>query len=129
VKRALALLLILSACAPANPGGPPEVAYGKTECSHCGMIVSEDRYAAGYVADDGSTYVVDDLGELFDALKKTPSMRARSWARDLKGGGWVKLDSARLVHIDGHPTPMGTGWVAFKNAEDAKAFEAARSGK
>lgn len=128
MKRLLALAFLLG-CAGAAPGGPPEVSFGRHECARCGMIVSEERYAAGYVADDGEAVAFDDLGELLARLDEEPRLRARAWARDFNGRGWLRLDEARVVHVPGLATPMGTGWAAFASAAEAEAFVGRRASR
>lgn len=93
------------------------------------MIVSEERFAAGYVGDDGEAVAFDDLGELLAAVEDRPELRARSWAKDMGTGRWLRLADAKLMRVPGLATPMGTGWVAFAKAEDAEAFLRARAGK
>lgn len=125
--RKLILLVLLAGCAAQKPGEPPAVAFGKDACARCGMIVSEDRFAAGYVADDGRAVAYDDLGELLAALEERPGLRERAWARDLEGGGWLRLSEARVETVPGLATPMGTGTVAFRGEREAKAFLEARA--
>ncbi|MBI4423598.1 MAG: nitrous oxide reductase accessory protein NosL [Elusimicrobia bacterium] len=126
MKRLLPLVLLLG-CATPKPGQPPDIAFGRQECARCGMIVSEERFAAGYVADDGEAMAFDDLGELLAAVEERPELRDRAWARDLHGSGWLRLADARLVRVAGLTTPMGTGWVAFAKPADAEAFVQARA--
>ncbi|MBI4346701.1 MAG: hypothetical protein HY553_07580 [Elusimicrobia bacterium] len=123
---ALVLLAALAACARPRPGAPPELRFGRTECARCGMIVSEERFACGWIGDDGGSVGFDDVGEMLAALEETPALRSRAWVRDMKGGGWVRLEEAHLRRIEGLATPMGTGWVAFARVEDLEAFVKSR---
>lgn len=126
MKRLVALMLLV-ACAGPRPGQPPEVVFGRHECARCGMIVSDERSAAGYVGDDGEPVAFDDLGEMLARLDEEPGLRARAWARDFNGGGWLRLGDAAVVHVPGLATPMGTGWAAFKTRGEAEAFVGARA--
>lgn len=128
MKSSLALIAILffGACARSVPTGPPEVAFGKQECARCGMIISEERHAAGFVDEDGRSVAFDDLGELLALIEERPELRAKAWARDLEGAGWLKLPQAHLERVPGLGTPMGTGWAAFVSRERAAAFLALR---
>ncbi|MBI4376559.1 MAG: hypothetical protein HY549_08930 [Elusimicrobia bacterium] len=128
MKKLCALLLLLGCAAPKH-GGPPEIEFGRQECARCGMIVSEDRFAAGYVSQSGESVAYDDLGEMLAALKERPELRAQAWARDLNGGGWLRLDQAHLLQVPGLATPMGTGWVAFLSPEDAEAFARSKASR
>ncbi|MBI3287958.1 MAG: nitrous oxide reductase accessory protein NosL [Elusimicrobia bacterium] len=121
-----ATFLLLASCARPKPGDPPQIVFGRHECARCGMIVSEERFAAGYVDDSGTTVPFDDLGELLSALAEREDLRRRSWVRDFSNGGWLRLTEAHVVKIEGLATPMGTGWVAFAQRSEAEAFLRAR---
>lgn len=121
MKR-LALALLLLGCASPKPGDPPKVEFGRHECARCGMIISEERFAAGYVDDRGETVAYDDLGELLDDVGEQPALRTRAWAVDFNGGSWLRLADAHLLQVKGFATPMGTGWVAFASKAQAEAF-------
>ena len=129
MTRASALLLaaLLVACAGLKAGDAPRLRLGADACARCGMIVSDEKFAAGYVSDEGESVVFDDLGELLAALDESPALRPRAWVRDLNGTGWVRLAEAKTVRGAGVGTPMGTGWVAFAKPADAEAFTKARS--
>lgn len=125
--RRLFALVLLVACAGPQPGQPPQVVFGRHECARCGMIVSDERTAAGFVGDDGESVAFDDLGEMLARLDEEPRLRARAWARDFGGGGWLPLAAAAVVHVPGLATPMGTGWAAFKTRQEAEAFVGAQA--
>lgn len=128
--RLLALAaLLLAACASPKPGDPPRVEFGRHECARCGMIVSEARFAAGYVDDSGETVAYDDLGELLADAAERPELKARAWVGDFNGRGWLKLGEAHVTRFAGFATPMGTGWLAFRSPAEADVFARARSGK
>ena len=121
------LSAVLGACAGLKAGDVPRLSVGQDACAKCGMIVSDDRFAAGYVSDEGESVVFDDLGELLAELQERPGLRSRAWARDMKGGGWARLTEAETRRSERLATPMGTGWAAFARKSDAEAF--ARSGR
>lgn len=128
--REIALaLLLLAGCSGARPGQPPEISFGRSECARCGMIISDDRFAGGYVSDAGESVAYDDLGELLAELEASPALRARAWVRDFAGAGWLRLESAHALRVPDFPTPMGTGWVAFASREAAEAFAKSRSAR
>lgn len=93
------------------------------------MIVSEERFAGGFVDDSGETVAYDDLGELLAAAEARPELRARAWVRDFRSGEWLRLADAKLVLVESLATPMGTGWVAFARAADAESFARSRRGR
>ena len=66
-KRMLAvggLLVLLTACGQDAPAGPPTVRYGQDPCAGCGMIISDDRFAAAWVdpAGEAAPRLFDDGG-------------------------------------------------------------------
>jgi nitrous oxide reductase accessory protein NosL len=129
VRRAvLAAALVLAGCAQPRPGDRPAIVLGRHECARCGMIVSEQRYAGGWVADDGSSVAFDDVGEMLAALRERPELRARSWVADFASGDWLRLSQAHVLKIEGLATPMGTGWAAFARREDARAVAERKRG-
>ncbi|OGR81988.1 MAG: hypothetical protein A3J74_01860 [Elusimicrobia bacterium RIFCSPHIGHO2_02_FULL_57_9] len=123
----VALALILAACARPDLTGPPQVAFGRQECARCGMIISEERYAAGYVSETGQSVAYDDVGELLAVLSKQPGLSARAWVRDFNGQGWVRAKEASFVVSPGLATPMGSGMAAFADSARAAEFSQARA--
>ena len=121
------LAAALLGCGRPRPGDAPTVRLGSDPCARCGMIVSEERFAAGYVGDDGGSVVYDDLGEMLAALDERPELRGRAWVRDMKDGGWLRLKDAHAVRVPGLATPMGSGWIAFARQADAEAFARERA--
>ena len=118
----LAAPLALQGCAgPARADRPPDIALGEDRCSRCGMVVSEERHAAGFVpTGDGETEIFDDAGELVASLREAGFPDGRGWVHDA-GGAWV--DGTTAYYVAGPPakTPMGTGLVAFGRRADAVA--------
>ena len=47
---------------------PPPIEIDRTACSHCGMLVSEEVYAAAYSVPGAEPRVFDDIGCLLDAV-------------------------------------------------------------
>src|SRR5581483_4681889 len=64
----LSLLLAFAGCSRQHPGDAPHLRAGSDACARCGMVVSDERFAAGYVSDRGESVIFDDLGELLAAL-------------------------------------------------------------
>src|SRR5262245_16948176 len=56
---------LLGGCERASTDSPPAIAYGRDECAHCGMIISDDRFAAALIVRDGAQshpLLFDDIG-------------------------------------------------------------------
>lgn len=65
----LPLAFLAAACgnqASAEPA-PPTIHYGEDTCDFCGMIISEERFAAGYLTQAGEERIFDDIGNMFRA--------------------------------------------------------------
>ena len=128
VLIALPVLLIVSCQAPRKEG-PPAVQYGRAECARCGMIVNEQRFASGYISEQGQNVVFDDMGEFFKDIRPAVDNYPRLYVQDMYGGGWVRATNAFYVRAPGLATPMGSGVVAFKDKEKAAQFAAGRNVK
>ena len=98
-------LVASSGCAADD--GPIDPVWGKQPCAHCAMVVSEPRFAAQALEDDGTRTYFDDVGCL--ALWIDERRAARAWARDGAAGPWVDVTKARFRA--GEQTPMGFGHV------------------
>lgn len=118
---ALAAALAFSACARSS-GGPPEIHYGRDACARCGMIVSEERFASGYVGPGGETVAFDDLGEFLAFVSLNPALAVQSYVHDAQDGRWLRASSAVFVKLPGLATPMGSGYAAFSSQARARDF-------
>ena len=121
----LAAPLALQGCGgPAQADRPPDIAFGEDRCARCGMIISKERYAAGFVPDGGGDALTfDGPGEMMETLSEQHFPAGRVWVHDA-GGAWI--DGTTAFYVAGPPakTPMGTGLVAFGDRADAEAHAA-----
>lgn len=117
---AAAVFLLLSAAAACErepePVRPPEIAYGEQTCDRCGMIITEERYAAGLMleTDRGRAYrTFDDVAAVALFGREHPEARVLArWVKDYGTRRWLSADSARYVRAPGLETPMAFGVVA-----------------
>lgn len=116
------LCCLLAACSPTGTGGPPRVRFGEDVCVRCGMIVSEQRFAAGYVDSKGKNIVYDDVGEALDAVNQSPELKSRLYVNDLEDPGWFPAAEAYFVHAPRLATPMGSGIAVFRTQARAASF-------
>lgn len=124
-------LLVLSACAgtaTAEPT-PPTIHYGEDACELCGMIISEERYAAGYITADGQQHIFDDIGDMFQAQQASNQEIIAFFAHNYEDNHWLRAEKATFVQSKGLRTPMASGLVAFETTEKAQAFAAEAQGK
>jgi copper chaperone NosL len=118
------LALALSACAPgsAEPQ-PPDVVYGQDVCDLCGMIISEPRYAAAMLLDNGESRKFDDIGNMLWYHDQHPELGVRAWfVHDYEAEEWIRGEPAFYVQSPAIKSPMGHGIAAFKDRVTAEAL-------
>ena len=117
------LLALLPGCAQAaNTEEPPEIAYGQDVCDRCGMIISEEKFAAAYWTTAGDAHRFDDIGGMADHVAEKEDEIATYWVHDFVSGDWIRGETATYVVGGGLVTPMGFGVAAFSDAAQAQAF-------
>lgn len=126
---ALLAPLLLSGCGgQTDAAQPPEISYERDTCVRCGMIISDERFAAALVAPDGSARLFDDVGEMLLEATEGDLEGERAWAHDRQGAQWIDAMAATFARGAPESTPMGTGYVAFAKRDDAVAFAAQPGG-
>lgn len=123
--------LLLSACggqASAEPT-PPTIHYGEDVCVFCGMIISEERYAAGYITREGEQRIFDDIGDMFQAQLAWQDEVVAYFVHDYESNRWARAETAHYVLSEALPTPMLSGLVACDSAEKAAALAAEVNGQ
>ena len=74
---ALVLLTLAWGCAEGSTIiAPPEIRYGEDLCTECNMVISDPRFAAGYVYEVSEgryrSLAFDDIGDLLVHMAKHP---------------------------------------------------------
>jgi copper chaperone NosL len=124
---AVLLAVTVSACAPSrDPLSPPDIGYGQDVCDRCGMIISDERFAAAMIVRTPSgtqARKFDDVGEMLAYGAENPQFEVvRRYVHDYVSLEWIMADSATFVRSSGLATPMGYGLVAFADASAADAL-------
>ena len=114
--------LLVIGCQAPRANQPPQIRYGEETCAFCGMLISEERFAAALTTVTGDTEAFDDIGCLLRALAQPDRSGARVWVHDYRSGRWLEAPRAVFVHSDDVPTPMGGGLFAFSTQEAAEQF-------
>ena len=129
IASALLTPLLLVGCGgqPAS-AGPPEIAFGRDTCARCGMIISDQRFAAALTSDAAEAVLFDDAGEMLMTVAEDGVGTWRAWAQDRNDGGWFDAKTSVFARGDAQLTPMGTGIVAFGTREAADTFVAEHGG-
>lgn len=123
VGTSLLAPLLLSRCSgQTDASQPPAINYGRDTCVRCGMIISDEHFAAALVAPDGAVRLFDDAGELLLSVAEEAPEGQRAWVHDRHGMQWIDATAATYARGAPETTPMGTGYVAFAKREDAEAF-------
>ena len=118
-----AILALAAACSHQNPLGPPDIHYGTDSCAGCGMIISDDRFAAAIVnpTPDTAPLLFDDIGCLLAYEQKNPA--PAPWCHyfhDARSHRWIAADQAFFVKTS-QQTPMGSSILCFQSPADAAA--------
>jgi copper chaperone NosL len=115
---ALAALLGLALAACSEPtSGPVRVVFGRETCDHCGMAISEPRFAAQLRTGPREVARFDDFGCAVRWLDEHGGAGAATefWVRDSEGRSWIDARSARFR--GGQRTPMAYGIAAAPAGE------------
>lgn len=124
--RVLAAVILLAGCAASRPA--PAVLQAGTPCSHCRMIVSDQRVAAQIVAPGEDPLFFDDIGCLTAFLREHPPGRdAAVYVADHASGAWIDAREAVYSRSDALTTPMGSHIVAHRDAAARDADPAVRN--
>jgi copper chaperone NosL len=115
--------LFVAACAREVALAPPEIRYGEDVCAECGMIVSDDRFAAALIREsDGGhqSLLFDDIGCLFiNRRDEAAQLALAEFVRAADGSGWIDMPDGFYVHNREVQTPMAFGIAAFSSREAA----------
>lgn len=123
------LLLVVAGCSqPLNTGEPPVIAYGQDSCDRCGMIISEEKFAAAYWTEDGEARRFDDIGGMFAHNAEENEKVASYWVHDFVTGEWIRAEEAIYVLDSSLMTPMGFGIAAFDDEKEAQALAHGQEG-
>jgi copper chaperone NosL len=130
----LAGLLLGSVACRSNDQGevrPPEIHYGEDMCEFCGMIISEERYAAGYLTEDGQEHIFDDIAGMVQAHRQAPdgSPVVAFFVHDYENITWIRAETAHYVLSQELPTPMLSGLAAFSSVESAEGLAVETGGQ
>ena len=121
----LLFAILLSACggtAASSEPTPPTIHYGEDICEFCGMIISDERYAAGYVTQDGEERIFDDVGGMFQAHVQEQEDVAAFFVHDYEDVSWIRAENAHYVMSEDLATPMLVGVAACATAERAEGL-------
>lgn len=109
--------------------GDPKIRYGSEPCAQCGMVISDDRFAAAIRESSSREYHFDDTGcMIVHARQSPPPAGAAYYVRDFAAGVWLDAPSASYVNAPGIKSPMAYDIAAFSSPSAASDFARARTG-
>ena len=122
-RRTLSVaVLALAACGPHNPA---PIAYNVDTCDYCRMAISDPRFGAELVTRKGRTIKFDSIECLVSYYKQASAAGdvESVWVADIRHPG-VLIDANQAYFVDLGPgrAPMGRGWAAIADAQDAAAI-------
>jgi len=123
----VALLLGAAGCDRHDAVQPPTLHLGEDVCAHCGMIVSDVRFAAACVVDQAGVgyagVVFDDVGCLLDYDEQVTEQRiVQRYVMDYQIHTWLKAEDAIFVSSRRIHAPMASGVIACGMRADADAL-------
>jgi hypothetical protein len=110
-------LVFLAACTAEL--GPQEPVWGKQQCGHCAMLVSERAPSAQLVREDGARLFFDDVGCMVSWVAREKAVPKAQWVR--VGEGWAIAETA---HFQRAHTPMDFGFVGAPDGVDWQTVRA-----
>jgi copper chaperone NosL len=141
IRRALTALLAaasvmrVAGCGRGDLTGPPELRLGRDQCAECGMLISDDRFAAAALVERRGVRehdLYDDIGCLLDHGRRGQDggRVVERFVRDAGTREWIAAADAIFVLADPDRlrTPMGSGIAAYSSRARAEAARGQASG-
>ncbi len=119
---AIALGLALLACRPAD--GPAPIAFDRTPCAHCGMLVGDPRFAAQLQTAEGEVLAFDDPGCLLRWREEHPEAVTAVWFHHVHEDRWLRESEVAFVAVP--DSPMGFE-IGAESAGSPGAFDLAEA--
>lgn len=112
---------------------PDPINYGKDECEHCRMMITDNKYGAEILTDKGKVYKFDSIECLIEyALEKNMigDVNQKFLVTDFsKPSELIDAKTAFYVHNDDFRSPMGLNVTAFGAESDLVSFITTNGGK
>ena len=124
----IAMVIVLAQCQ--RRAAEPVAIEANDMCSFCRMSISEKRYAAELIDEEGEVFKFDDIGCMANFIKQKRNNAAveATFVMDFDRREWLKAENAFYVRSSELTTPMNGGIVAFKDQPSAEAAMAKYQG-
>jgi copper chaperone NosL len=116
-------LILIAAFLAGCSQEPVEIHYGSDECTHCRMMISDERFASQIVTETGKSLKFDSAECLaeYSGDHKDELTQSKFWVSDFSGNiNWVEVKQAVFVRSEVVKSPMGAGLLAFDKEESAQ---------
>ncbi|MEZ4637031.1 MAG: nitrous oxide reductase accessory protein NosL [Caldilineaceae bacterium] len=122
------IIVLLAGCAASSvdPATPPTIVYGEDVCDRCGMIIEDERFAAGVVVAVREGHyehrIFDDIGDMlaYAADKAAQTPIHAYYVHDYDSKNWIDGETAFYVRSSQIHSPMGYGLAAFAEQSSAE---------
>jgi hypothetical protein len=104
---------LLFACSADPTSNPATIEYGKDNCSRCGNVIQDARFAAQYSLSDGTVKKFDDPGCLIRSLTAEATAPSTVRLHVYAGDTWLDASEAWLARTPRIVSPRGYGWAAY----------------
>lgn len=120
------LICLVSVGCQRGPGdGPPVLRLDNDQCDQCGMIISDERFAAATIitGDRGpEPLLFDDYNCQVNYEVEHPDAQIEArWVHDYDTSDWLNAEAASFIMSSDLRTPMGSNTAAFVTPEAAQA--------
>ncbi len=116
------LLLVLNGCQT----DPEPIHYGSDACSMCKMIIVDAHFGTELISSKGKIYKFDSIECMIRYLNKSESSityNNRILVTDhSKPNTFVEAQSAKYLHSEKLPSPMGESLSAFENKDSVQVY-------
>ena len=129
------LALLAAGCAQGTTAiTAPEIRFGEDVCVECNMIISDPRFAAGYVYEVSEgryrSLAFDDIGDLLVHMVKHPEHTIVAWyVHDYQSEEWLDATTAYYVVGKQIRSPMNHGIAAHATEANAIAMATSLAGE
>lgn len=122
---AISVFALVSLCSCST--GPEPIRYGKDECFHCKMTLTDKRFGAEIVTKKGKVYKFDDLNCLVNYLQSgeiNQDQIAQTLAVDFKKtAAFVDVQQAFFLQNEAIKSPMRGDVASFSDKKDLEAVK------
>ncbi len=119
----LSFVILLAACsASAGDVQPPDIHYGEDVCDACGMLISDAKFAAASIDQDGAAHKFDDIGDLVVYYADQADAKVQAYfVHDYPSEKWQRAETAFFIVSPQVQTPMAHGIAAYADRPAAEA--------